>query len=281
VRRSGAWAWNPDGGGCMQTRGRADQVYQLTLTELAFIVIFLILLLAGWMSVKTEREKEAAVRQREEALSRLAELAKDNGAAARLEHLHESLRRAEQDIRQLLAGQGIAHPDDIVSELVKKGRAEAENWRLQQRIEDLDAQLSALEEIRKENRDLRAQAAWMRNQLDARGGRDYPPCWVEENTGKPQYLFTIEIRDGGLRIDPAWPPERNGDARQLPGMDGLAGAGPLTIPVFRARVQALDEDSKTKNCRHYVRLVNRVGSLAAFNRQRYAVEEFFYKFEIR
>jgi hypothetical protein len=347
----------------MQTRGRADQVYQLTLTELAFIVIFLILLLAGWMSVKTEREKEAAVKQRDEALAKLAELTEDNGAAARLEYLHESLRRAEQDIRQLLAGQGSAHPDDIVSELVKQGRAEAESRRLRKRIEDLDAQLSALEEIRKivdesaseasgggdaekahssgrdsaraemlaalkfkravekelgdaiapgrerekaleyaeavravragpadsgsvqqlakENRDLRAQAAWMRSQLDARGGRDYPPCWVEENTGKPQYLFTVEIRDGGLRIDPAWPPERNGDARRLPGMDGLAGAGPLGISAFRARVQALDEDSRAKNCRHYIRLVNRVGSLAAFNRHRYAVEEFFYKFEIR
>lgn len=346
----------------MRTRGRADPVYQLTLTELAFIIIFLILLLTGWMIVKTEDEREAALRQKAEAQAALGKLSED-GALERLEHQQALLRRTEAELRELLAGQGSADPEALVSELVKKAGIEAESRRLRQRIEDLDAQLSALVEVSKiveqaaagvsksegangpdrsgresavaelrsalefkrslekeagepvrrggereqaaqyasalqvlragagdpagaqqlvrENRDLRARAAWMRGQLEARGGRDYPPCWAEESSGKPQYLFTIELRNDGLRFEPAWLPERNADAEQTPGVAALAAAGSLSVPAFRARVQPLDADSKAKNCRHYVRVANRVQNLAAFNRLRYAVEDFFYKFEIR
>jgi hypothetical protein len=345
----------------MRTPHRADPIYPLTLTELAFIVIFLILLLTGWMVVKTQDEREAAVRRKEEALARLDALSEPK-ALERLEAREASLRRAEQDLRRLLAGQGNADPEALVSALVNQAGAEAEHQRLQQRVEDLDAQLSALAEIRKlveeavtggpsgdvagsdrsgresaalelrsalefkrsveketgeplglgrereqavryasalraaqagtgdaagieqlvrDNRDLRARAAWLRGQLEARGGRDYPPCWAEETSGKPQYLFTIELRDGGLRVEPAWPPERGAEAERTPGVAALVGAGSLSVPAFRARVQPLDEDSKAKHCRHYVRLANRVQSLATFNRLRYAVEEFFYKFEIR
>jgi hypothetical protein len=336
----------------MRTPNRTDQIYQLTLTELAFIVIFLILLLTGWMIVKTEDDRDTALKEKEAALARVEALSED-GIIERLQAQEASLRQAEQALGQMLAAQGTADPGALISELVKKAGAEAENQRLKKRIEDLDAQLSALEAVKKivedtagsgaagresaapellsalefkrsvekeagepvqrgrereqarryaaaaqavqagaggteglaglvrENRDLRARAAWMRSQLEARGGRDFPPCWAEEATGKPQYLFTIELRDGSLRVEPAWPPERNADAERTPGLAGLVGAGSLSIPAFRARVQPLDADSRAKNCRHYVRLANRVQNLATFNRLRYTVEEFFYKFEIR
>jgi hypothetical protein len=348
----------------MRTPERTDRIYQLTLTELAFIVIFLILLLTGWMIVKTEDEKAAALEQRDAALARAAELSGGGEGLARLENLHESLRQTEAEIRRILAGQRHGDPDELVSELVAKTEAESQNRQLRQRIEDLDAQLSTLREIGamveeaanssgggegkgqadasagreaaraeilsalifkraleqasgetvgrrrepehaadyakalrewrarpadsgnvrrldRENEDLRGQLAWMQNRLDARGGRDYPPCWAEPGTGKPQYLLAIEIRDGGLKIEPAWPPERNGDAGRLPGADSLVGSETLSLSAFRARARPLDADSRQKNCRHYVRLINRVKSLDVFNRHRYAVEEFFYKFEAR
>lgn len=375
----------------MPPPARADQVYQLTLTELAFIVIFLILLLSGWMIVKTDDEKAAALREKEQALSRLSALPKSPEELERMLDLRQALAQAQQELRQALADRGMTDPDAIVSALTRNAEAEGENRRLRQRIEDLDAQLTALREITnagndaagenrrlteqvkeldaqltalreirklveetagavggesadakaagdsarrallgavafrqileqethdtvapgrerekaleyadawraaraapqgsdglerltKENRDLRAQAAWMRNQLGARGGRDYPPCWAEEATGKTQYLFTVVLHDGGIAVEPAWPPERNGDAEKLPGLEAVAGAGILSIPAFRTRLQSLDADSKARHCRHYVRLINRVGNLATFNRQRYAVEEFFYKFEVR
>ncbi|CAL1240812.1 hypothetical protein [Candidatus Methylocalor cossyra] len=289
----------------MPVPGRPDRIYPLTLAELAFIIIFLILVLTGGMMVKGKGgDREALPAGPPPALS------------------------APGD-----------DPDRILSALVRK----AEGQRLRQRIEDLEARLSALEEVKqrlpenpepaaaelasalvfkraleraagepippgreaelaaayaearrarpggpdgvaqlaRENRDLRAQLAWRESQAASRGGRDFPPCWVDGVTGKPQYLFAIEIRPRGLGIAPAWPAERDQDAAQLPGVAELAGAGVLPLAQFRARVAPLDAHSRRHHCRHYVRLINRVTDLATFNRQRYAVEEFFYKYEPR
>lgn len=341
----------------MRRAGPPDPIYPLTLTELAFIIIFLVLLLTGWLVVQAEQERDAALGQRDAALAQLRGPGAEDTAAA-LAAREAALRQAEAELRALLAASGGADPDGLVSELVRKAAAEAENQRLRRRVDDLDAQLSALEAVRRvveeaaseqsggtaaadpagrraaaeallsalefqrqlaaasgetlargrereqagrfadawrtlrgqagdpgrllrENRDLRARAAWLQGQLEARGGRDYPPCWAEEATGKPQYLFTIALLDSGLRVEPAWPPERAAEAEALPGVAALAGAGTLPAAVFRNRVAALDADSRGKNCRHYVRLANRVRNLAIFNRLRYAVEDFFYKFEIR
>jgi hypothetical protein len=347
---------------------RSDQVYQLSLIELAFLILFLILLLSGWVIAETGQERDAA-------LARLAEVSEGPAAAERLEAARAALERAREAWRGELAERGSGNPEAIVSELVRKAETEARNQQLRQRIADLDAQLSTLVEIRdwidavadrseggaaearpdggagpgngadragagraalrseiaaamafkrafeqaagtaitradaetrageyakawreaadgsgregrpldleRENRDLRGRMAWLEQQLKARGGRDYPPCWAEPETGRPQYLFTIEIRSGGLKLAPAWPPERASDAGRLPGIDGLAVADTLPIPAFRARVQPLAADSAARHCRHYVRLVNRVSDLTLFNRYRYAVEEFFYKYELR
>jgi hypothetical protein len=336
---------------------RPDAIYQLTLTELAFVVIFLILLLTGWMVVKSEDDKAAALAERDAALARAAELATHVEAPEQMEQLRQALEQTKADILNTLTRHGAAHPGELLSKLVEKTQAEAENQRLKQRIADLDAQLSALAEIQnaiaaaaqtngdtaaardqarnealsalsfkqaleqaagepvprhreqetaqayaqarkdaraaasgqgegapdvaRENQDLRGQVAWMRQRLEANGGRDYPPCWADPVTGKPQYLLSIVIQEGGLGITPAWPPERGSDAARLPGIDGLANAGALSLGTFQARARPLDQDSRAHNCRHYVRLLNRAKSLESFNRYRYAVEEFFYKFEVR
>ncbi len=334
---------------------RPDAIYQLTLTELAFVVIFLILLLTGWMVVKSENDKTAALAERDAALARAAELAAHTESPDQLEQLRQALAQAKADILSALAQHGAAHPDEVLSKLVEKSQAEAENQRLKQHVADLDAQLSALAEIQeaiaaaapasggtaaardhardealsalsfkqalehaagepvprhreqetaeayaqarkdaraagtgqgapdlaRENQDLRGQVAWMRQRLEAHGGRDYPPCWAEPVTGKPQYLLAIVIQEGGLGIAPIWPPEREADAARLPGIDGLVNAGALSLGGFQARARPLDQDSRARNCRHYVRLLNRAKNLQSFNRARYAVEEFFYKFEVR
>lgn len=333
---------------------RPDPIYQLTLTELAFVVIFLILLLTGWMVVKSDEDKTTALAERDAALARAAELAAHIESPEQMEQLRQALEQAKTDILNTLDRHGVAHPDDVLSKLVENSQAAAENQRLKQRIADLDAQLSALAEIQnaiaaaqasgdsaaardqarnealsalsfkraleqaagepvprhreqetaeayaqarqqakaaaggqgapdlaRENQDLRGQVAWMQQRLEAHGGRDYPPCWADAATGKPQYLLSIVIQEGGLGIAPVWPPEREADAARLPGIDGLVNAGMLSLSAFQARARPLDQDSRARNCRHYVRLLNRARSLESFNRSRYAVEEFFYKFEVR
>lgn len=135
--------------------------------------------------------------------------------------------------------------------------------------------------LSKENTDLKGQVVWLKNKLNANGGRDYPPCWAEEVSGKPQYLFIINILSNGFQIDSAWPKSREHDASLLPGISSVLDHSIYSIDSFRERVSAINKNSIEKNCRHYVKLINRVNDLQSFNKHRFAVEEFFYKYEIR
>jgi hypothetical protein len=135
--------------------------------------------------------------------------------------------------------------------------------------------------LKKENADLHGQVTYLRKRLDARGGRDYPPCWANEQTGKVEFLFTVDILSEGLRITPAWPDTRQADAAALPGVAKLTAPRPLSRAEFSASMQGIDRLSKTKECRHYVYLKNQVTDLESFNQSRYAIEDFFYKLELR
>ena len=358
----------------------SDQVFQLSLTEIAFTVVFILMLLLGWMLFKSEDDKKKLETQSADVASSLI-----------------ALEEAKGTLSKALSQAGVAKPDEVISELTSKKVLIQERETLKKRIDELDARLTTLTEIeqaigrasgqgkdkdkdkviqeqiesalglqatlqkeldewaastapkdgqaakktaprpnvgkeavsaiklkaalekelgkalekgkeaqiakeladapqrlqdisktpgsaeslKKDNADLRGQVAFLKGKLGARGGRDYPPCWAEEKTGKIEYLFTIEIQAGGLRITPSWPPSREADARALPGLDQLLIPGLHSLPEFNARMQGIDRDSKAKDCRHYVYLRNRVNQLDVFNLYRYGVENFFYKFELR
>ena len=375
-----------------------DQVFQLSLTEIAFTIAFLLLLLLGYI-IHTEQKERAAAE---------AKLAKAQSA--------EQATKAMDDARQTLAGQllgaGVTNPDETITRLIDAGTQRAENAKLQQQVEDLDAKLTALEALQKrldkakpsdqdaitrdevagalalqgqvraaaaqdsaasasgqpnadtpgtpavaavakaasapplstkeavevvrralgthaefrqqvkdklgqsppagterqavrdvvdaarkyastakpgqdpqalktENSDLRGQVAFLKNRLDARGGRDYPPCWADES-GKVEFLFSIELRADSVVVTPAWPARREGAAKNLPGIDG-ALAGPHSNQAFVSNIQGIFNWSKTQDpeCRHYVLLKSSIADAVQSDRARLMVENYFYKVEAR
>jgi hypothetical protein len=348
---------------------RNDQVFQLSLTEIAFTIVFILLLLLGWMVYRAEEAKN------ELAL----ELTKINNAKALLAASAEIKRALEESI----AKGGSTNPGDVITSLINQQKTQQEATILRQRVDELERQLSALSElkemarkagsgadqqaliegelrsamafqqavrkemgggkgqskdlaanevssalrlkkaleremqqrlgrdaimdeaaaielvtaaqayaasqisgdseqsVKKENANLRGQVAFLKGKLDARGGRDYPPCWAEEQTGRVQFLFSIEIVGEGLNITPAWPAGREADARALPAVVELLSPSSLSLSEFSKHMQGIDRDSKEKNCRHYVLIRNKVSQLDVFNRSRFAIENFFYKLELR
>lgn len=357
-----------------------DQVFQLSLTEIAFIVAFLLLLLLGYLVSKEQSEREAA----EAALANLQSI----------ERTTEALNDAKAELSSLLRGAGAADPDELISKLVADEELRAERDLLRKQVADLDAKLTALTElksqlasipeatradamrdevasalalqrevramvaqapsegakeptkrtpgstelldsvrqaltttselkrqlkeslgkqlprgqegqtiqavleaakhyqdssksgkspaaIQRENSDLRGQVAFLKNRLDARGGRDYPPCWADEN-GKVEFLFAIELLPDAVVVNPAWPARREAAARALPGMDVLL-AGPHSTQKFISAVQGVFNWSKAQDpeCRHYVQLKSSISDAVQSDRARLMVEGFFYKVEVR
>jgi hypothetical protein len=142
------------------------------------------------------------------------------------------------------------------------------------------AESAPAETFARENRDLRGQVAFLKGKLEGKGGRDYPPCWAEESSGRIQYLLAIEITDHGLVVKSAWPESRKTDAQALPGIDALTTAQTtFQLRAFKSAMQGIDEHSRKRNCRHYVVMRNSVSDLAVFNSYRFAIEHYFYKLE--
>lgn len=135
--------------------------------------------------------------------------------------------------------------------------------------------------LRKDNTDLRGQIVFLQNKLDAKGGLDFPPCWADENTGKIQMLFTLVLKDNQLAVAPAWPAEREEDAKALPNMAQLISKPDSSYESFMAAVRPIYDISRVQQCRHYVRLASAINDAVLSDRRRLLIENVFYKFEVR
>ncbi len=355
---------------------RNDNIFQLSLTELAFTIIFILLLLLGFVVFQEQKARKEL--EQELANSQTAERATD------------ALVQARSQLREALVRAKVLKPDEVISRLVASADVSAERDRYKAQVDDLDAKLTALQEIqkkvdsaadtsksdvireevlsslalqsavrkaldaaepgkpigtkdkatlleqtkdalalsqtlrkelkaqlgkestagdtqiamaeviqnakrfaelgqdvikpeliRKENADLRGQVAFLKNRLDARGGRDYPPCWADES-GKVEFLFAIELKDDSVVVTPAWPSKREADARVLPDIHRALEA-PFAHSEFASRVLGVFGWSKKQNpeCRHYVQLRSTISDAVRSDRARLVVENYFYKVEQR
>lgn len=344
-----------------------DRIFQLSLTEIAFTLIFLLLLLLGYMLFSQEkviREAEAA----------LAQIASAEEAKSDMAEVNTSLKIA-------LENAGAANPDDVISNLVSKKELLRENEDLKAQIENLDAKLSSLVEVkaalekadgadkdkelqkkiqealalksalenklskevvqdhdklvsqlvsatqlagnidkemreqlgspvqkgkeaqlakdlvgsykqlasspdtsdlpqlRKDNTDLRGQLVFLKGKLEARGGRDYPPCWANEKTGKVEFLFKIISTPDGFIITPRWPQHRVEDAMNLPSLNQLVQPGSRSLSEFVSLTQGILSESNAKSCRHYVVLGTTINDRVTADKYRLTAEGVFYKIE--
>lgn len=129
--------------------------------------------------------------------------------------------------------------------------------------------------------DLRGQVKFLEKKLGGHGGRDFPPCWVDSNA-KIQYLFLIETKPDAIVVTPSWPPTREADARDLPGMAEVLSGSPHSYNDFFRRIQGIFAWSKQHNpeCRHYAQIKSAIPEAVQSDRVRLQVENYFYKYEI-
>ncbi|MFV3413005.1 hypothetical protein ACNFH8_12160 [Pseudomonas sp. NY15436] len=135
--------------------------------------------------------------------------------------------------------------------------------------------------VKKENADLKGQLLYLKHRLEANGGMDFPPCWADEKTGKVQMLFTLELREGDLSLEPAWPDSRQADAKALPNIDRVMSRPVSSYDEFLRAVKPISDLSRAQNCRHYVRLKNAISDAIISDRRRLSIEDYFYKIEVR
>lgn len=355
-----------------------DQVFQLSLTEIALTLIFMLMLLLGFMVFQKTQENQKLQEQ----------LKAIDGIDAKLAQLDGARTQLIDEIK----AHSSRNPDEVISQLIEAGQAKQDVVRLKQLLEDQEQQITALSElqkmvaaaggdggqlvkkrvedalalatslkeavqkslkdpqdvakandvkflkeqveaslgkldaleqvlnkspaldslegkssleklqklaeeyqhftamqadpgnpiaVKKENADLKGQLLYLKHRLEANGGMDFPPCWADEKTGKVQMLFTLELREGDLSLEPAWPDSRQADAKALPNIDRVMSRPVSSYDEFLRAVKPISDLSRAQNCRHYVRLKNAISDAIISDRRRLSIEDYFYKIEVR
>jgi hypothetical protein len=281
---------------------RKSFVVSVTLTELMFLLFFLLLLAAVYRLVHMERDLVAAkaalssAEAKASALRERTEVAKAALSPSQVlsdEEFIELIRDAvvvsggqERDRLGALKSR-LAEMESIVSE---KERAHAE---ASARAEQLERELSALKskdpnsavaglaKCEDLTSNLRGQVANCQNRL-GKGGMDHPPCWADRDTGRIEYLLDVTMADDGVSAAPAWPAHRASEALALPGIGALT-EGKRDPQSFSSLGQPVLAWSNQQDpvCRHYVRILDRTSSVELHKRARFAIESVFYKYEVR
>lgn len=118
----------------MNVSKRSDQIFQLSLTEIAFTISFILLLLLGYLVMRESEAKKNA----EKALAMVHDL----GVAQR------AFDDASTRLKEGLIGAGATNPDEIISRLITDAEGASERDRLKVQVKDLEAQISALAEVK-------------------------------------------------------------------------------------------------------------------------------------
>lgn len=114
---------------------KSDQIFQLSLTEIAFILVFILMFLLGSMVFLANKENQ--------------DLKKTLNSLVDFEQKKVALDKATKLLEETLAGKDISNPEEVIKNLVDTVNTQEEIAKLKKLIVDQDTKITALSEIQK------------------------------------------------------------------------------------------------------------------------------------
>ncbi|MEX2164990.1 MAG: hypothetical protein WD823_12215 [Sulfuricaulis sp.] len=284
----------------MLRKGTNDTVFQLSLTELAFVLTFMVLLLIGSKFLLVDKDAAACEQEKNRCYAQLPVVLGDpqeaidtlvNAPKLKAENTELKAALAEKEARlkaiEKLEVQGAdpvrtAKALEFLKGYEQTARQEIAPERAVEegkKVADTAKKTAGLE---KELENCRGQLKHCVTVTGAPKGYGHPPCWTDA-AGRIEYLFEVEIRSEGVRVTPAWPIHREEYAEALPGAKAAIQAGVQSLEKFRDTTRGIFDLSRRANpeCRYYVILKRHpaLTDLDQFNTTRLGVEDFFYKLD--
>jgi hypothetical protein len=266
--------------------GRRGFTLAISLTEVALLLFFILLVLVTDLKVRSENTGEENRRLVAEAQLQ----------AERLQTLNEAKDLLQEEYQGASSGQdgdfdsGAALDSDqeflhLVRRLQQNAMRGVESVKqlglLKLEKEEIEVQLeestttasSAFEHAT----ELERQLAFVTSRTGPVGFGP-PPCWLDPKSGEVEYIFNVTILEQGLAIKPTWPASRHEAAMLIPGIRDWP-AGDISLDEFSLRAAPVLKWCKSQNpkCRLYVRIYDRAVSKESFKRHLLGVEDYFYK----
>lgn len=247
-----------------------DSVFQVSLTELAFTLVLLMLLLLGWRLADIFNEKNNLQKNLSEfqALqSRLGGICKPDPedpiepmmpcikcvsevGKMNKEEARQAIDFGKELVEQFKANKKIEKSLDdfkeemiLVAQKLAQGQVLVTNSEQQKMLDEAAAAIAERDSLVKDNLllkeaqgQLKADNETLRIQKGylqrvARTGE--PSCWITAETYKPQYLLDIVIEeDSTYTIKSYWPKDRSKEALSVPGVKQMVEKENLTRSEF-------------------------------------------------
>jgi hypothetical protein len=226
--------------------GRRSFLFGITVSEIAFILFFLLLLFSFFAIAGLEKENTLEEQRAEQEQARADE------AEATLQAFSDAV-----------AGLGDIDKEEALTILTRSAEAIRENEKNKGRLEELQAQN---EELRQKERQAQALAKRSQRELGAVKGQlanvqerakvGDPPCWVVDEGGEIEYLFRVKLfGNETVEVRREAPARRDAEYRALPSIPEIT-QGRLSMDRFKELSMPiyLSGGRSTPQCRHFVRL---------------------------
>lgn len=285
--------------GLMQERG--NSIIETSLTELAFVFFFILLIFSAWkisdVSAKLEESEVQSTEQNEtivqlrEALNSSSEffkLVKDSApeeifnelvlgreAVSELQKKNQELDALETTVSELTENLGKESIEEVAKSIKELEEAKKQ---VSEKGFDKEDFVDNINDVLREVSDFKGQNINLRRKLEKLGnGLDHPPCWADEITGDIQYVFNIVINESNLEVFSGWPEARRIEAENNINILRVVGRYERNIDLWE-QSESLFKESVVKECRHFVRVYDHAESKNAFKMFMLGIETHFYKF---
>lgn len=283
------------------TNERGDSIIETSLTELAFIFFFILLIFSAWKINKISVELKSNTEDKSVLETKIKKLkatlisstkffAIDNTVSP--EELFDELTLGRKAVLELdETKQKLEQVTSSLNEIVeasssKDAKKIAEEIRDIEKVKELISEKflgektlsEALENVVKQNTDFKGQNKNLRNKIENLGnGLDHPPCWADAQTGAIQYVFNIIINEDSIEVLQGWPEKRKNEALTNPNINTVLGVYPNNSS-FWLNSSGLFQESVQQECRHFVRVYDHAVSKSAFKNYLLGIENHYYKY---
>lgn len=281
-----------------------SSILDTSLTELAFIFFFILLLVSVWKlneqetkltELKKQNQRQQEFLVRAQVISELIEkIKKEEGAdnfdeyfteIVKLKEQAQRVERLEVELHEIKSE--LSFYKNQMVEIFKDGdkneiMAQIKEVALLKNIladavpTETDAN-KALKQVLLERNDALGQNSNFRQQIVKLGnGLVHPPCWADTKTGSIEFMFDVTIQEDSVVFARGWPESRNEQVIADPLILSVIGEYKINTEHL-AKTRPIFEDSVKNNCRHFVRVSDKAISKDAFKKHLLAIEQHFYK----
>jgi len=283
---------------------RGNFLFGLTLTELAFILFF-ILLFFSILAIKEKVEDIDKLREEVESykkvfeetpefnkktiegkakwLKELVEKDKLNIKYQELVENHKALNDSYKKIVQAIPGlkdKTEAEKAKWLKELVEKSNLDAKNQALNKELAKIKGKL---EKFEKEMKLKNEQIASLEKKIKGLTGNRHPACWQDKKAKKPEFIYDIVLSENGITTHRGYKKYLEKEFQKIPGGKDIIGKT-VSLKEFKKKTRSVFNWSvKTAKpeCRHFVRIFDETISKEAYKIPLRGIEHYFFKKEYK